>query len=59
MKQASFALVGKIFSFDGTKLKIFLHTSIIFNAQIYGNGPNGLNNGLNGLKNGPNYIKKG
>ncbi len=59
MKQASFALVGKYFPFDGTKLRIFLHTSILLNAQISGNGPNGLNNGLNGLKNGPNYIKKG
>lgn len=25
MKQASFALVGKIIPFDGTKLSIFLH----------------------------------
>lgn len=58
MKQASFALVGKTFPDGGTKLSIFLHSSIIINAQISGNGPNGLNNGPNGLKNGLNIIKR-
>lgn len=52
MKQASFALVGKIFPYDGTKLSIFLQSYIIIDAQNAGNGPNGLTNGLNGLVNG-------
>lgn len=59
MRQASFALVGKIFPFGGTKIRIFLHTSIILNAQISGNGPNGLNNGPNGLNNGLNGLTNG
>lgn len=59
MKQASFALVGKIFPFGGTKIRIFLHTSIILNAHISGNGLNGLKNGLNGPNNGPNGLTNG
>lgn len=58
MKQTSFALVGKIFPFDGTKLSIFLHTYIIINTQFLENGPNGLKNGLNGLKNGLKWAVK-
>lgn len=59
MKQLLLRSLATIFPFGGTKIRIFLHTSIILNAHISGNGLNGLKNGLNGPNNGPNGLTNG